>query len=129
MTVKMLLKLYEVRGKNPAVLNEWVKIENYLPFTEKDALVKDVLRSTFEYRDENGGLKSYSAVRSKVFTEKILASYTNIEVDSQTYDSLAEAGILLPILRLIGDEYEMCSKMLGAYLEDIINGFVTLEDL
>lgn len=101
MTVKMLLKLYEVRGKNPAVLNEWVKIENYLPFAEKDSLVKDVLRSTFEYRDENGGLKSYSAVRSKVFTEKILASYTNIEVDSQTYDSLAEAGILLPILRLI----------------------------
>lgn len=129
MTVKMLLKLYEVRGKNPAVLNEWVKVEAYLPFSQKDALVRDVLKSTFEYRDENGGLKSFSAVRSKVFTEQMLSAYTNIEVDDQTYDSLAEVGILLPILRLIGDEYEMCSKMLGAYLDDIINGFVILEDL
>lgn len=106
-----------------------MKVESYLPFSQKDALVRDVLKSTFHYRDENGGLKSFSAIRSKVFTEQILSAYTNIEVDDQTYDSLAEAGILLPILRLIGDEYEMCSKMLGAYLDDIINGFVILEDL
>lgn len=129
MTTKMLLKLYEIKDKVVnGDLSHMVSVKRYLPFAEKDELVKSVIKQTFERREE-GGLKSFSAVRSKVFTEAILSAYTNIEVDNTTYDALAEVGLLLPILRLIGDEYEMCSKMLGAYLDDIINGFVILEDL
>lgn len=129
MTTRMLLKLYEIKNKTiNGELAHIINVKSYLPFSEKDELVKSVIKQTFKRR-ESGGLKSFSSVRSKVFTERILSAYTNIEADDTTYDALAGVGLLLPILRLIGDEYEMCSKMLGAYLDDIINGFVELEDL
>lgn len=124
MTTKMFLKLYEVKKD----ICQIITIKDYLSFNEKDALVRNVLKQTFEHR-ELGGIKSCSALRSKIFIENILSEYTNIEVDETTYDELAKANLLPVILRMIGNEYDMCSKMLGAYIDDIVNEFLWLEDL
>lgn len=124
MTTKMFLKLYEIKKD----ISQIITIKDYLTFGEKDTLIRNVLKQTFEYR-ELGGMKSCSALRSKVFTESILSEYTNIEVDETTYDELAKANLLPVILRMIGNEYDMCAKMLSAYIDDIVNEFILLEDL
>lgn len=133
MKLQMLMKLLQVKSKTnladiSSVLNDLLKVNSYIPFSEKDELIRSVIKESFEERLD-GSLKSFSTLRSKRFTEKLLETYTDIEVDDSTYDTLAENGLLTTILALMGNEYELCSRMLASYIEDILNGFVKLEDL
>lgn len=133
MKLQMLMKLLQVKSKTnsadmSSVLNDLLKVKSYMSFSEKDKLIRSVIKESFEERLD-GSLRSFSTLRSKKFTEKLLEAYTDIEIDDSTYDTLAENGLLTAILSLIGNEYELCSRMLASYIEDILNGFVKLEDL
>lgn len=134
MNTQMLLKLVQIKIKtNPhmdmfAILKNILKLRNYVSFSEKDELVKYVIKESFEIR-EDGSLKSFPTLRSKLFTEKLIRTYTDIEIDGNTYDVLAENELLTIVLSLFGNEYDICSKMLISYIDDIEKGFIKLEDL
>lgn len=115
---------------------EWIKKElglvPYLPFADKRELCKKVIDACCTKR---GGLvKIDSVTRYILFTISIISKYTELEFSSDEnydsldeYDMLCEAGLLNPILALIGDEYTACNNMLNMMMDDVIANNNTVE--
>lgn len=115
---------------------EWFKTElepkEYIPFADKRELCKSVIDACCT--KENGLVKIDSVTRYIIFTISIISKYTNLEFSSgeeydslDEYDMLCEAGLLNPILALIGDEYATCNNMLNMMMEDVVANNNTVE--
>jgi hypothetical protein len=115
---------------------EWFKTElepkEYIPFADKRELCKAVIDACCT--KEGGLIKVDSVTRYIIFTISIISKYTALEFNSDEeydsldeYDMLCEAGLLNPILALIGDEYATCNNILNMMMEDVIANNNTVE--
>lgn len=107
-------------------------VKDYIPFADKRELCTAVIDACCT---KDGGLiKVDSVSRYIVFTISVISAYTALEFSSgeeydslDEYDMLCEAGLLNPILALIGDEYATCNNMLNMMMEDVIANNNTVE--
>lgn len=115
---------------------EWLKTElelkEYVPFADKRELCSAVIEACCT--KENGLVKVDSVTRYIIFTISVISKYTNLEFSSgeeydslDEYDMLCEAGLLNPILALIGDEYATCNNILNMMMDDVIANNNTIE--
>ena len=110
-----------------------LNVKNYIPFADKRELCANVLDVCCT-KDEGGLVKVDSVSRYIIFTISIISLYTDLEFNSgeeydslDEYDMICEAGLLNPILALIGDEYATCNNMLNMMMDDIIANNNTVE--
>lgn len=125
---------------NPNAVSEYIKekldVKDYVPFAEKRELCERVLNAC-NIKKDSGLVEVDSVTRYIVFTLSILSKYTNLEfssgddeVDSlDEYDMLCQAGLLNPILDVIGGEYVTCNNILNMMMEDIIANNNTIENV
>ena len=113
-------------------LKKELEPKEYIPFADKRELCKSVIDACCT--KEGGLIKIDSVTRYIIFTISIISAYTALEFSSgedydflDEYDMLCEAGLLNPILALIGDEYATCNNMLNMMMEDIITNNNTVE--
>lgn len=106
--------------------------KEYIPFADKRELCKAVIDACC--KKEGGLVKVDSVTRYIIFTISIISAYTNLEFSSgedydslDEYDMLCEAGLLNPILALIGEEYAACNNMLNMMMDDVIANNNTVE--
>lgn len=107
-------------------------IKEYIPFADKRELCASVIDACCE--KEGGLIKIDSVTRYIVFTISVISAYTELEFSSgeeydslDEYDMLCEAGLLNPILALIGDEYATCNNMLNMMMDDVVANNNTVE--
>lgn len=113
-------------------LKKELELKEYIPFADKRELCKSVIEACCTKK--NGLIKVDSVTRYIIFTISIISKYTTLEFSSgeeydslDEYDMLCEAGLLNPILALIGDEYVACNNMLNMMMEDIVTNNNTVE--
>ena len=113
-------------------LRKELELKEYIPFADKRELCKKVIDACCT--KENGLIKVDSVTRYIIFTISIISTYTALEFNSgeeydslDEYDMLCEAGLLNPILALIGDEYATCNNMLNMMMEDVVANNNTVE--
>lgn len=115
---------------------EWfrneLEIKEYIPFADKRELCSKAINACCT--KQGGLIKVDSVTRYIIFTISIISKYTTLEFSSgeeydslDEYDMLCEAGLLNPILALIGDEYATCNNMLNMMMEDVIANNNTVE--
>lgn len=109
-----------------------LELKEYVPFADKRELCKAVIDACCT--KEGGLIKVDSVSRYIIFTISIISKYTSLEFSSgeeydslDEYDMLCEAGLLNPILALIGDEYAACNNMLNMMMDDVIANNNTVE--
>ena len=109
-----------------------LELKEYVPFADKRELCSAVIEACCT--KENGLVKVDSVTRYIIFTISIISKYTNLEFSSgeeydslDEYDMLCEAGLLNPILALIGDEYVTCNNILNMMMEDVVANNNTIE--
>lgn len=109
-----------------------LEIKKYIPFADKRELCAKVIDACCT--KEGGLIKVDSVSRYIVFTISVISAYTTLEFSSgeehdslDEYDMLCEAGLLNPILALIGEEYAACNNMLNMMMEDVIANNNTVE--
>lgn len=109
-----------------------LELKEYIPFADKRELCKAVIDACCT--KEGGLIKVDSVSRYIVFTISIISAYTSLEFSSgeeydslDEYDMLCEAGLLNPILALIGDEYATCNNMLNMMMDDVVANNNTIE--
>lgn len=113
-------------------LKKEIELKKYIPFADKREICSNVIDACCT---KKGGLiKVDSVTRYIMFTISVISAYTNLEFSSgedydslDEYDMLCEAGLLNPILALIGDEYATCNNMLNMMMEDVIANNNTVE--
>lgn len=141
MNIKTFVDAYKAKrfmvGKNGVdekieYLKKELEVKEYVPFADKRELCATVIDACCT--KENGLVKVDSVTRYIVFTISVISKYTNLEFYSgeeydslDEYDMLCEAGLLNPILALIGDEYATCNNMLNMMMEDVIANNNTVE--
>lgn len=113
-------------------LRKELELKEYIPFADKRELCKTVIDTCCT--KEGGLIKVDSVTRYIIFTISIISKYTNLEFNSgeeydslDEYDMLCEAGLLNPILALIGEEYATCNNMLNMMMDDVIANNNTVE--
>lgn len=113
-------------------LKKELELKEYMSFADKRELCKAVIEACCT--KEGGLIKVDSVTRYIIFTISIISKYTALEFNSgeeydslDEYDMLCEAGLLNPILALIGDEYATCNNMLNMMVEDVITNNNTVE--
>ena len=106
--------------------------KEYIPFADKRELCKRVIDACCT--KEGGLIKVDSVTRYIIFTISIISAYTTLEFNSDEeydsldeYDMICEAGLLNPILALIGDEYATCNNILNMMMDDVIANNNTVE--
>ena len=141
-TIKEFVENYKVKkfiaiSKNGVdekveYLKKELEIKEYIPFADKRELCAAVIDACCT--KEGGLIKVDSVTRYIVFTISIISAYTALEFSSgedydslDEYDMLCEAGLLNPILGLIGDEYTTCNNILNMMMEDVIANNNTVE--
>jgi hypothetical protein len=109
-----------------------LELKEYIPFVDKRELCEKVIDACCT--KENGSIKVDSVTRYIIFTISIISKYTALEFNSgedydslDEYDMLCEAGLLNPILALIGDEYATCNNILNMMMDDVIANNNTVE--
>lgn len=109
-----------------------LELKEYIPFVDKRELCEKVIDACCT--KENGLIKVDSVTRYIIFTISIISKYTALEFNSgedydslDEYDMLCEAGLLNPILALIGDEYATCNNILNMMMDDVIANNNTVE--
>ena len=114
-------------------LKNELEVKEYMPFADKRELCAAVIGACCT-KDDGGLIKVDSVSRYIIFTISIISAYTALEFSSgeeydslDEYDMLCEAGLLNPILALIGDEYATCNNMLNMMMDDIIANNNTVE--
>ena len=142
MTIKEFVENYKAKkfmtiSKNGVdekieYLKKELELKEYIPFADKRELCANVLEACCT--KEGGLIKVDSVTRYIIFTISIISTYTALEFSSgeeydslDEYDMLCEAGLLNPILALIGDEYATCNNMLNMMMEDVIANNNTVE--
>lgn len=113
-------------------LKKELNVKNYIPFADKRELCAAVIDACCT--KEDGLVKVDSVSRYIVFTISIISHYTDLEFNSDEeydsldeYDMLCEAGLLNPILALIGDEYATCNNILNMMMDDVMTNNNTVE--
>jgi len=113
-------------------LRKELELKEYIPFADKRELCATVIDACCT--KEGGLIKVDSVTRYIIFTISIISAYTSLEFSSgeeydslDEYDMLCEAGLLNPILALIGDEYATCNNILNMMMEDVIANNNTVE--
>jgi hypothetical protein len=115
-------------------LRKELEIKKYIPFVDKRELCKAVIDACC--KKEDGHIKVDSVTRYILFTISMISKYTNLEFSSgkdeefdslDEYDMLCEAGLLNPILALIGDEYATCNNILNMMMDDVVTNNNTIE--
>jgi hypothetical protein len=118
-------------------LKNTLEIKDYVPFAEKRELCANVLNACNQ-KTSNGLVKVDSVSRYIVFTLSVISKYTNLEFSSgedsefdslDEYDMLCQAGLLNPILEVIGDEYATCNNILNMMMDDIVANNNTVENV
>ena len=109
-----------------------LELKEYIPFADKRELCAAVIDACCT--KEGGLIKVDSVSRYIIFTISIISKYTVLEFNSgeeydslDEYDMLCEAGLLNPILALIGEEYAACNNMLNMMMDDVIANNNTVE--
>ena len=123
----------------PNAISDYIKkeleVKDYVPFVEKRELCASVLNAC-STKDNNGLIKVDSVSRYIIFTISIISKYTNLEFSSgedtefdslDEYDMLCQAGLLNPILDVIGTEYATCNNILNMMLDDMLANNNTIE--
>lgn len=115
-------------------LKKELELKEYIPFADKRELCANVIDACCE---KKGGLiKVDSVTRYIIFTISIISAYTSLEFSSgeddeydslDEYDMLCEAGLLNPILALIGEEYATCNNILNMMMDDTLANNNTVE--
>lgn len=113
-------------------LKKELELKEYISFADKRELCAAVIDACCT--KEGGLIKIDSVSRYIVFTISVISAYTTLEFSSgdeydslDEYDMLCEAGLLNPILALIGDEYATCNNILNMMMEDVIANNNTVE--
>ena len=113
-------------------LKKELELKEYIPFADKRELCAAVIDACCT--KEGGLIKIDSVSRYIVFTISVISAYTTLEFSSgdeydslDEYDMLCEAGLLNPILALIGDEYATCNNMLNMMMDDVVANNNTVE--
>lgn len=113
-------------------LKKELELKEYVPFADKRELCATVIDACCT--KEGGLIKVDSVTRYIVFTISIISAYTALEFSSgedydslDEYDMLCEAGLLNPILALIGDEYATCNNILNMMMDDVVTNNNTVE--
>lgn len=113
-------------------LKNELELKEYIPFADKRELCETVIDACCT--KENGLIKVDSVTRYIIFTISIISKYTALEFSSgedydslDEYDMICEAGLLNPILALIGDEYATCNNILNMMMDDVIANNNTVE--
>lgn len=117
-------------------LKEKLEVKDYIPFAEKREMCEKVLNAC-NTRKDNGLVEVDSVSRYILFTLAIISKYTNLEFSSgeddfdslDEYDMLCQAGLLNPILDVIGGEYTTCNNMLNMMMDDIVANNNTIENV
>jgi hypothetical protein len=118
-------------------LKNTLEIKDYVPFAEKRELCANVLNACNQ-KTSNGLVNVDSVSRYIVFTLSVISKYTNVEFSSgedsefdslDEYDMLCQAGLLNPILEVIGDEYATCNNILNMMMDDIVANNNTVENV
>jgi hypothetical protein len=114
-----------------------LEVKDYVPFAEKRELCVGVLNAC-NTKDNNGLVKVDSVSRYILFTVAIISKYTTLEFSSgedeeldtlDEYDMLCQAGLLNPILDVIGEEYVTCNNILNMMMADIVANNNTIENV
>jgi hypothetical protein len=115
-------------------LKKELRLKEYIPFADKRELCSAVIEACCT--KENGLIKVDSVTRYIIFTISIISKYTNLEFSSgeeydslDEYDMLCKAGLLNPILALIGDEYATCNNILNMMMDDVVANNNTVENV
>ena len=141
MTIKEFVEAYKAKKfmatKNGAderveYLKSVLNVKEYIPFASKRSICAAVVEACC--KKQGGLIKIDSVTRYIVFTISMISTYTELEFSSgeeydslDEYDMICEAGLLNPILALIGDEYATCNNMLNMMMDDIIANNNTVE--
>lgn len=141
MEIKTFVESYKAKkfsiGKNgidekATYLKKELEIKEYIPFADKRELCATVIDACCT--KENGLIKVDSVTRYIIFTISVISKYTELEFSSgeeydslDEYDMLCEAGLLNPILALIGDEYATCNNILNMMMDDVVANNNTVE--
>lgn len=106
-TVKEFCKEYAQRPDNTkdSYIRENLKINPYVPFIKKDAIIENLLKITMIDK-ETGNIKQNSSAEYLLLTRIFMEQYTNLKVETEgfyeEYDELKKSG-LFDIL-FIGNE-------------------------
>jgi hypothetical protein len=113
-------------------LKKELELKQYIPFSDKRELCLSVINACCT--KEGGLIKVDSVSRYILFTISVISKYTVLEFSSDEeydsideYDMLCEAGLLNPVLGLIGEEYGACNNMLNMMMDDVIANNNTIE--
>lgn len=112
-------------------LEQALQIKKYLPINIKKELATDVIALC---TDDLDGFVMVDKIKLRVyFTMTALFVYTELEVSPdftdlvQEYDTLGASGLLGQIIKLIGDDYNICYDVVQDELNELLieNSFET----
>lgn len=105
------------------VIAKELEVKDYIGIKEKKALIEDIINSCILYED--GIFKFDDVDKYIVFTMKIIAAYTNLELSydmEDDYDALCEAKLLNMIIDTFIGEYENVNLLLQMKCDYILKG-------
>ena len=101
-----------------------LEIKSYIPMMDKKLFAMDVIAAC---TDENDGFVSVDRFKMNIyFNMKVLESYTNLEIESDfndmiaQYDILCENKLLNNILSLFYEDYQVMYSTLEGLLEELL---------
>ena len=114
MKINEFIEKYKKQNLTQSTKN-LLTVKSYLPYTDKQALVDDILRRC---KVTNYGYIQFDEVKKYiVFTIEVIKAYTNLEFDEDfnvaitEYDALCEAGALNSIIETFEGEYKTVLNM------------------
>ena len=109
MKIREFIEKYKKQNLTQSTKN-LLTVKSYLPYTEKQELVDDILRRC---KVTNYGYIQFDEVKKYiVFTIEVIKAYTDLEFDEDfniaitEYDALCEAGALNSIIESFEGEYK-----------------------
>ena len=110
MKINEFIEKYKKSGGVQTV-GRLISVKNYLPFTEKQALVNQILNRC---KISNYGYIQFDETKKYiVFTLEIIKAYTNLEFDEDFNVALCEADMLNSILDVFEGEYKTVLNMVN----------------
>jgi hypothetical protein len=105
------------------VIAKAIEVKKYIDIKEKRMLVEDIVNSCILYED---GMYKFDEIdKYVVFTMKIIAAYTNLELSEDIendYDELCRANLLNIVIESFAGEYENVNLLLRMRCDYILSG-------
>ena len=125
MKINEFIEKYK-KNNGVQTVSRLISVKNYLPFTEKQALVNQILNRC---KVSNYGYIQFDETKKYiVFTIEVIKVYTNLEFDEDfnvaitEYDALCEANVLNSIIGTFESEYRTVLNMVTMRQDYIIQG-------